>query len=144
MHRAKEGGAGGRMRHSGAGHSTIVCRPASATRRKEWLWDGRSTPECKVLATQGFCHDLREQILLLETLETGEQSDCNWGGVRRDRFRRGAATRTRRAGERCSERPNSVSIVGHHEHTGEYLHSITIDLHDDWIDYSVAAVTVES
>jgi len=87
-------------------------------------------PECKVLATQGFCHDLREQILLLETLETGEQSDCNWGGVRRDRFRRGAVARTRCAGERCRERPNSVYvyIVRRHEHTGEYLHSITIDL----------------
>jgi hypothetical protein len=99
-------------------------------------------PECKVLATHGICHDLKGQTLPGDP-QAGEISDCNWGGVRRDRFRRGAVARTRRAGERCRERPNSVYvyIVRRHEHTGEYLHSITIDPRDGWLDHSVAAVT---
>ncbi|HTF67886.1 MAG TPA: hypothetical protein VK638_34925, partial [Edaphobacter sp.] len=83
MQRANEEVAGGGWDVAGWDIAQLYVGGSWKRAGKEWFWDGRSAPECKVLATHGICHDLKGQILPGDP-QAGELSDCNWGGMRRN------------------------------------------------------------
>jgi hypothetical protein len=63
----------------------------TARRRKRAVWDECWLPGHKVLATRRISNDLKSRFFLPGDPRSGEATDCNWDGVRRNRLRRCAA-----------------------------------------------------
>jgi hypothetical protein len=116
-------------------------------RRKEWFWDSRCPSGCKVLATHGICHDLKDRLSSGDP-QAGESSDCNWGCVRRDLLRRGAVVCAGCAIKRDCERSDSLDHFECHKYGGKRLSIISIDIHDCRIhdcqfDHPIGAIADE-